>query len=279
MQEASYHIKELLSWMIAAHLLRLVEPNLRVFITHPGGGQYDCLTLVSPEGEQLVLLNRNGSSALVAGEVIEDIWSLAMHSPGAGPRGAASVLAEASGLPPRRSEGVEGGALGAVTIANWLSVNQNQGPEPRALPVLQSDPMAGDLEAMYLIDGIPRVAGWLDQPPPLEGLPSSAWIYALVRGDHTVAAVNMATGQLRKSSRPLGRWPNNYIDAEGLPSCPVAIKIIGRDAEGRVLFEGVEAPHFASRWARQREQDHLGVISELTPHFTVPPNFFWEDTP
>ncbi len=83
MQEASYHVKELLSWMITAHLLRLVEPNLRVFVTHPGGGQYDCLTLVSPEGEQLVLLNRNGSSALVAGEVIEDIWSLAMHSPGA----------------------------------------------------------------------------------------------------------------------------------------------------------------------------------------------------
>ena len=47
------------SWDIAARLSAAGPPDLRVFQTHPGGGQYDCLTLASPAFH--IDINRRGS--------------------------------------------------------------------------------------------------------------------------------------------------------------------------------------------------------------------------
>lgn len=46
------------SWDIAWRLVRAC-PDLRVYETHPGGGQYDCLTLISPTVK--IDINRVGS--------------------------------------------------------------------------------------------------------------------------------------------------------------------------------------------------------------------------
>ena len=47
------------SWDIAARLADVGPPDLRVYETHPGGGQYDCLTLA---GERCRIdINRSGS--------------------------------------------------------------------------------------------------------------------------------------------------------------------------------------------------------------------------
>lgn len=50
------------SWWVASELLRR-HPNLQVLETHPGGGQYDCLTVVmTTSGDQSIIdLNRDGS--------------------------------------------------------------------------------------------------------------------------------------------------------------------------------------------------------------------------
>lgn len=47
------------SWQLAATLVRR-HPTLTIRETHPGGGQYDCLTFVSGEGGRLIDINRVG---------------------------------------------------------------------------------------------------------------------------------------------------------------------------------------------------------------------------
>jgi hypothetical protein len=71
------------SWWIASELVRR-HPQLRLIETHPGGGQYDCLSLLADENgqwRQLVHLNRNGSiHASDAG--ISCSWLDAFTAPG-----------------------------------------------------------------------------------------------------------------------------------------------------------------------------------------------------
>lgn len=57
--ELSTSVREILSWRLMAELLRR-HPEIGTLIeTHPGGGQYDCLTIFG-EGESIASLNRHG---------------------------------------------------------------------------------------------------------------------------------------------------------------------------------------------------------------------------
>lgn len=53
---------EAASWRLASDLVRRHPRSTRIVHTHPGGGQYDCLTITSPTATGGVIqLNRNGS--------------------------------------------------------------------------------------------------------------------------------------------------------------------------------------------------------------------------
>jgi hypothetical protein len=55
-------VLEAASWRLASELVRRHPLTTRVLHTHPGGGQYDCLTITSPTGGGgTVELNRNGT--------------------------------------------------------------------------------------------------------------------------------------------------------------------------------------------------------------------------
>ena len=55
-------VLEAASWRLASELVRRHPLTTRVPHTHPGGGQYDCLTITSPTGVGgAVQLNRNGT--------------------------------------------------------------------------------------------------------------------------------------------------------------------------------------------------------------------------
>ena len=61
-----YPIVNALAWWVTAELIRRHPNTLRVLETHPGGGQYDCLSLFRRDGdhhnpELVVHLNRSGS--------------------------------------------------------------------------------------------------------------------------------------------------------------------------------------------------------------------------
>jgi hypothetical protein len=73
--------KEVLSWLIIAHVLQISNGDFGVAVLHPGGGQYDTLTLISNGNDQLVHINRNGVSTSVAEHSLVGIWALAVKSP------------------------------------------------------------------------------------------------------------------------------------------------------------------------------------------------------
>ena len=55
-------VLEAASWRLASELVRRHPLTTRVLHTHPGGGQYDCLTITSPTATGgTIQLNRNGS--------------------------------------------------------------------------------------------------------------------------------------------------------------------------------------------------------------------------
>lgn len=55
-------VLEAASWRLASELVRRHPLTTRVLHTHPGGGQYDCLTIASPTATGgTIQLNRNGS--------------------------------------------------------------------------------------------------------------------------------------------------------------------------------------------------------------------------
>lgn len=71
----SSQLRQALSWKLLSELHRRHPGEFTVIETHPGGGQYDCLTLLS--GNQTIAhLNRVGSFTLSSGESIpwEDLW-------------------------------------------------------------------------------------------------------------------------------------------------------------------------------------------------------------
>lgn len=55
-------VLEAVSWRLASELVRRHPTTTRVLRTHPGGGQYDCLTITSPTASGgTVQLNRHGT--------------------------------------------------------------------------------------------------------------------------------------------------------------------------------------------------------------------------
>jgi hypothetical protein len=68
---------EYLSWRVIAEILKRIHGDLVIADLQPGGGQSDCLSLVSSEPEIVLMLNRNGTSASGGGEVIHGIWERA----------------------------------------------------------------------------------------------------------------------------------------------------------------------------------------------------------
>ncbi len=55
-------VLEAASWRLASELVRRHPATTRILHTHPGGGQYDCLTITSPAGDGgTVQLNRRGT--------------------------------------------------------------------------------------------------------------------------------------------------------------------------------------------------------------------------
>ena len=56
----SNELKEALSWKIVSEFMRCFPGKFRIIETHPGGGQYDCLSIVDGKDTVLAYFNRKG---------------------------------------------------------------------------------------------------------------------------------------------------------------------------------------------------------------------------
>ena len=72
-------IEEIASWRFAAEMIRRYPDRLKIVEMHPGGGQSDCLALVSLEDQLKIYVNRGGSIAILLEREDRDIrpWGMA----------------------------------------------------------------------------------------------------------------------------------------------------------------------------------------------------------
>ena len=273
-RDLSYATKEVLSWMTIAYMLRELADPVRVMVTHPGGGMYDCLTLLSEGGQPLVSLNREGSSALVGDEVISDIWTRAGLVPGGGPMEAAYFLLSESDLGVEIDQPLTGTARAAITLANLLNLHRDH--DVHAVPVWHGWGVYRDLEEdLGLLEPFTDLDEWLAQPPPIPGMTASGWLVAFVYDGTPRALVNMRTGEVRYAKPYLHPPLHEYVDHTGQLACPIALSISCVGFDGKpILTDSIEPMHSAHRLARNLSGE-MGIVSQ-TPIFTIPTGWDWE---
>jgi hypothetical protein len=125
-------LREALSWKLASEFHRRHPSGLTIIETHPGGGQYDCLTFIR-QGEGLAHLNRVGSftPTMMSSAAIswDQLWKRGLMDDGIGEvldqMSRACGLSVPSKLPPTSKESlayrVMAGIIASVVFdqANW----------------------------------------------------------------------------------------------------------------------------------------------------------------
>lgn len=77
LQDVSHREKVRLSWALLARIASQVDTEVVPAVLHPGGGQYDCLSLMDVDGRPLVMMNRNGESTELSGKQFKGTWAKA----------------------------------------------------------------------------------------------------------------------------------------------------------------------------------------------------------
>lgn len=195
-EEISQKEIESLAWaMISRFLLTLDCPNgpLVVADLHPGGGTYDCLSLIetSPNPKPILLLNRNGTSARVNGKNVSGVWRYAQES---GVRKTVDfILSEvdeqrATAITSQRSLQ----ARICLGISSWIKKSTEN--SSRAVCAWRDDTYyVGQYKSLLGDFVIPKA--WSDLDAPYVGSDWSAWIYILCSDTNLTAAVNLSNGE------------------------------------------------------------------------------------
>lgn len=268
-QPISYEVKSLLAWMTAAQILLMVDEPLRLAILHPGGGTYDCLSLITPDGQTSILMNRDGESALVDGEVISDIWSIA--SEGQGPYELAYLLLSHTdhGVSDDRTPSAT--ALSALNIANWL--NHQRGRQVSVDPVWWDS--SGDFGSgpnSFLLESFQVPRGWLQQPEPVVGTDPCAWLFALMDDGRPLALVNVRTSEaVDINGVRWNDWPELSYRDDGSLGCPTGTLIIGF-LRGEHFSTTVSRVTDVWRIRRTLHEEYCDPI-EYQPYFEMFPEF------
>jgi hypothetical protein len=165
------------SWQIAVEIAR-TDPRIRIFRTHPGGGQYDCLTLLGAAAG--ISINRVGSihwdhsrNGREGDTVAGDEWQARVLA-GVSPRVIAEEVCARAGLPwPKPRPSTQAHTLAYRVIAHSAErARREDRPWRAATQFLDSSggfggsmrpPLSADMSGIagnYL-----WIAGMLDQPP------------------------------------------------------------------------------------------------------------------
>jgi len=268
-QPISYEVKSLLAWMTASQILLMVDDPLRVAVLHPGGGTYDCLALLTPDGQSQILMNRLGESALVNDEVIADIWSIA--STGHGPHELAYLLLSESNLGVDEERAPTATALSTLNIANWLNHQRHRRAAVEPLWWDSSGAFGSNVNTT-LLSAFRIPGGWLRQPEPIAGTDPSAWLFALVLDDSPIAIVNMRTGEtVDADGSRWNNWPELSYREDGNLGCPTGTKITAY-LRGEHFLTAVDRVTDVWRTRKILNEEYCDPI-EYEPYFEMFPGF------
>ena len=193
---------EYLSWMLMARGLEFIDLDLHLADLHPGGGQYDCLSLITKDGEVFLMLNRNGTSAESDSGIIHDIWENASK------HGARSTIMDAfTELEVDMYDVIEEKADLIRTckrMASWVRHQSNK--KGKAICCWIDDTYFVGPSANLLSQvAIPDL--WTTQDPPRRSTDWSAWLYALTIDEKVVGLVNMKNGDaINPDGTSMTRW-------------------------------------------------------------------------
>lgn len=223
--------KEALSWMVISEVLAQSGLDLDIAVLHPGGGQYDTLSLVTFDGHPVVQINRNGVNAMAGSELVENIFDTAAKSPELSGQKIVRNLKvdEAVPLSAHRKKRIEL----AVQIGNFLAANLSgkahcewgwfdstygTGPNPNLQAFQLPEPWKEQ-------QGLFKETGW------------ESGLFLLFKSESPFAAVNMITGEIIdskgsniKTLAPLHRFNE-------VPKCHVGLLMSWKDVSGKKKFE------------------------------------------
>lgn len=252
--------KEALSWMIISEVLRQSALDLDIAVLHPGGGQYDTLSLVTYSGDVALHVNRNGANALAGGELVEGIFPTAAKSPEAAAKRILRHLTfedENTFSANRRSR-----IATSVRIANFLAVNLRNKARCEWAWV---DSTYGTGPNSLLNDFvIPDY--WREQKELFRATSWQSCVFLLFRNDSPHAAINMVNGEIRDVS---GKIIENLVsshEVNGLLRSHMGLRMIWKDAAGKVKFDD-EILSSQVRMTRRNYSEEYYTLPEETVLF------------
>ncbi len=248
--------KEALSWMIISEVLRQSALDLNIAVLHPGGGQYDTLSLVTFEGKTVVHVNRNGVNALAGDALIKNVFQTAAKSP----HEAGKSIVE---------------KIGAEIVLDFSAHKRQR---------IKCAVQIADFLAFHLYAGASCDWGWHDSPYhvgpsnritefqiPAEwkkqnGLfKDTSWesgIYLLFRNQKPFAVINMMNGQVIDSEgQSMENLQTKNYQEDGMYRCHLGLKMTFKNQEGKILFED-EVPSAMTRMTRRIYSEEYLVLPE-----------------
>jgi hypothetical protein len=199
---------ERLAWQILGSILARIDGDLYVGDLHPGGGQYDCLSLITSTPNPLVMLNRAGDSALIGDTVVEDIWLKGVREKA---DKTALYILEKSNLTinDANAERNKDLILTCKRMSRWVQSQRK----------LEAKPICCWIDDTYfvgpattLLEQVEIPAAWKAQEPPYESSDWSAWLYALTVEGKVNGLVNMKTGDaINSDGSKLDTWYEKFV--------------------------------------------------------------------
>jgi hypothetical protein len=240
----SSRTKEILSWMTIAECLLLAKVRLKIRESYPGGGQYNCLGLVDEGENDVILLNRLGTSALVGGKVITEIWKLAGDTVGEGPCSLAILLLSKSWISSVKRSFVNlDAATAAINIANWLLFNSEE--DVTAEPVWKT---LGEDTVVHTES------------------------FALKFDGNVIATVDTQTGvALDTAGKLWNGWPAIQYHPDGKPGAHIGFEITAF-SQGQVVSHIIVPPAKVRLSRKLLLEEHLSPVL-VVPVFRVAPGF------
>ena len=214
---------EYLSWKLMAGALEFIDLDLHLADLHPGGGQYDCLSLITNDSDIILMLNREGTSAASNTGFVHDIWESASKN---GVR--STIMDTLTELDIDMHGEVEEEKADIILTCNRMArwIRHQSKKKGSAICCWIDDTYfvgpSKNLLSQALIPGL-----WTTQEPPRESTDWSAWIYALTIDEKVIGLVNMKTGD---AINPDGTRMSQWYD-EKFPVSPNKVKKVESFAE------------------------------------------------
>ena len=181
-----------LSWLLMGEIIKSIPGDICIADLHPGDGTYDCLSVIDAHEGTVLMMNREGSSAMCAGEIISDIWERAASK---GPLECAfHILSESNlGVDTEPAPGRIELQDTCRRVARWLRQNSKANDVRAVCLWLDHPQFVGPAESLIAKVIIPDK--WKEMASPYPGADWQGWIYAMVVGDTVHGIVHMKSGE------------------------------------------------------------------------------------